>query len=195
METGSLNADERKFLLNLARDTITLELNGTDNETFDLGAVPAPLQSPGAAFVTLHTRSGALRGCIGSLQARRSLVEDVCNNALAAAFEDPRFPSLTARELPDIVIEISVLSAPQPLAYVGSDDLLQKLRPRIDGVVLESGWHRATFLPQVWDQLPTPVEFLRNLCYKAGLPGDAWRSGELKISTYQVEEFSENEVV
>ena len=195
MHNESLNSEEQTFLLELARSTIVSALNSKNEEIVNVPAVAVPpgLEMIGASFVTLHTRSGSLRGCIGSLQARRPLVEDVRNNALAAAFEDPRFPSLSARELPDIVIEISVLSVPQPLAYTDVNDLLQKLRPGIDGVVLESGWHRATFLPQVWEQLPSHREFLSNLCYKAGLPADAWRDTNVKISTYQVEEFAEGD--
>jgi AmmeMemoRadiSam system protein A len=193
MQNQSLNTEERIFLLQLARDTIARALNEEREDSLELTMVSPRLQMPGASFVTLHTRLGLLRGCIGSLQAHRSLVEDVRHNALAAAFEDPRFPPLGTRELSDIVIEISVLSTPQSLAYTGADDLMQKLRPRIDGVVLERGWHRATFLPQVWEQLPSTREFLGNLCYKAGLPAEAWREADVKISTYQVEEFSEND--
>ncbi|MDF1514162.1 MAG: AmmeMemoRadiSam system protein A [Anaerolineae bacterium] len=191
MESERLSSEEREFLLVLARNAISQKLEGKPTGSLLTESVPERLQLPGAAFVTLHTRHGVLRGCIGSLQARRPLVEDVWNNALAAAFEDLRFSALTSRELPGIVIEVSVLSTPQPLEFDNGDELLHKLRPRVDGVVLESGWHRATFLPQVWDQLPTPVEFLRNLCYKAGLPADAWRNSDVKISTYQVDEFSE----
>ncbi len=192
MHDQSLSPEEHTFLLDLARKSILNTLNGISMDTADLHDVPPRLQTPGAAFVTLHTRNGSLRGCIGSLQARRPLVEDVRNNACAAAFKDPRFTALSARELPNIIIEISVLSSPQPLAYTDAEDLLHKLRPHIDGVVLERGWHRSTFLPQVWEQLPSPNEFLTNLCYKAGLPADAWRDTNVKISTYQVEEFTES---
>lgn len=188
----SLGPEDRTLLLDLARNTILNALNGMSQDPIDMHDLPPHLQKPGAAFVTLHTRSGSLRGCIGSLQARRPLVEDVRNNALAAAFEDPRFSAVQVRELPGIIIEISILSSPQPLAYADAEDLLHKLRPHIDGVVLERGWHRATFLPQVWEQLPSPIDFLTNLSYKAGLPADAWRDAGVKISTYQVEEFTES---
>lgn len=191
MHNQSLSTQERTYLLELARFTIEDALQGEGQEKLDRQQTSLRLLEPGAAFVTLHTRSGSLRGCIGSLQARRPLVEDVRHNALAAAFEDPRFPALSAHELPEIVIEVSVLSASQPLEYTDAADLVQKLRPGIDGVVLESGWHRATFLPQVWDQLPSHREFLGNLCFKAGLPAEAWRGDTVKISTYQVEEFAE----
>jgi len=96
-----------------------------------------------------------------------------------------------AAELANIVIEVSVLTAPQPLDFDGPEDLIRKLRPHIDGVIIEHGWNRATFLPQVWEQLPSPEEFLSHLCYKAGLPGNAWRWPDLEVSIYQVEEFAE----
>ena len=185
-----LTHEEGMYLVALARHTIEEALGRRPQ--MPLGAPPsARLQEPGASFVTLHTRSGALRGCIGSLIAYRPLLEDVKANALAAAFEDPRFPPLVASELDDIVVEVSVLTSPQPLSYVDAEDLVRKLRPFVDGVIIERGWHRATFLPQVWEQLPTPEEFLTQLCYKAGLPGRAWREGDLKVSVYQVQKFEE----
>jgi AmmeMemoRadiSam system protein A len=184
-----LTEEEGAFLLRLARYTISEALEpGTHTP------VPPPterLLAPGATFVTLHTRSGALRGCIGSLIGSRPLVEDVQANALAAAFEDPRFPSLMPSELSDLVIEVSVLTEPEPLGYEDGHDLVQKLRPGKDGVIIERGWHRATFLPQVWKQLPKAEEFLAHLCNKAGLSGKAWREGSLEVSTYQVQEFEE----
>jgi AmmeMemoRadiSam system protein A len=191
MHNQSLSSEERAYLLDLARRSIESVLQQRGQEKLDFERISPRLQEPGAAFVTLHTIGGLLRGCIGSLQARRPLVEDVRYNAIAAAFEDPRFPPLRINELPSIVVEVSVLSTPQPLEYSDAEDLVLKLRPGIDGVVLESGWHRATFLPQVWEQLPTHHDFLSHLCLKAGLPADAWHSADMKISTYQVEEFTE----
>ncbi len=190
MTTEPLNAEERAYLLTLARETIA-EATGRKATAASHPPAPPRLNAPGATFVTLHTRDGELRGCIGSLMAHRPLVEDVRENALAAAFRDPRFPQMKAAELPNIVIEVSVLTAPQPLDYDGADDLIRKLRPHIDGVIIERGWNRATFLPQVWEQLPAPEEFLTHLCYKAGLPGNAWRWPDLEVSIYQVEEFAE----
>jgi len=197
MTSDRLSQEQGDYLLKVARRTIeeALGLPGT-GETDTPGTAemhhPDWLQAPAAAFVTLHTRSGNLRGCIGSLIARRSLIEDVRSNALAAAFEDPRFPRLTADELPDTVIEVSVLTAPEPLSYADAQELVHKLTPNVDGVILEQGWHRATFLPQVWDQLPMPEEFLSHLCSKAGLSSAAWRKGDLAVSTYQVQEFEES---
>jgi len=196
MGEGRLNDEQGRVLLTVARQTIAAALGiavgdrAAPERRSSSGNTPW-LEAQGAAFVTLHTRSGALRGCIGSLVARRPLIEDVRGNALAAAFEDPRFPALKAAELPDIVVEVSVLTAPEPLPYNDAEDLVRKLTPHVDGVTIERGWHRATFLPQVWDQLPIPEEFLGHLCYKAGLFATAWRSGDLKVSTYRVQEFEE----
>ena len=197
MTNDRLSQEQGGYLLKVARRTIeeALGLLGTE-ETDGPGTAemdhPHWLEAPAAAFVTLHTRSGNLRGCIGSLIARRSLIEDVRSNALAAASEDPRFPQLTADELPGIVIEVSVLTAPEPLSYTDAEELVHNLAPHVDGVILEQGWHRATFLPQVWDQLPMPEEFLSHLCRKAGLSPTAWRKGDLAVSTYQVQEFEES---
>lgn len=194
MTTQSMTPEEREFLLTLARETIERAARVPSHEAEPvLDAPPTErLKEPGASFVTLHTQTGALRGCIGSLIARRSLIDDVHANAIAAAFHDPRFPAVTPVELPNIVIEVSVLSHPEPLDYNGYEDLLEKLRPNVDGVVLRKGMHRATFLPQVWEQLPDPTTFLSHLCQKAGLSPNAWQAGDLEISTYQVEEFEES---
>jgi AmmeMemoRadiSam system protein A len=190
MPQDDLTDAEGQYLLRLARHAISEALGGTTGGSLDAPPT-ARLQEPGAAFVTLHTRAGALRGCIGSLVARRALLEDVRANALAAAFEDPRFPPLSAAELGDIVIEVSVLTQPESLEYDGATDLVQKLIPHTHGVIIERGWHRATFLPQVWEQLPQPEEFLGHLCHKAGLSAHAWRSGDLSVATYRVQEFEE----
>jgi AmmeMemoRadiSam system protein A len=186
-----LSEEEGRFLLRLARHTIAKALQDEISPDTSLEPPTERMHQPGAAFVTLHTRAGALRGCIGSLVARRPLIEDVRTNALAAAFEDPRFPALTLAELPNILVEVSVLTSPKPLDYEDAQDLIQKLRPNVDGVLIQRGWHRATFLPQVWEQLPSPVEFLTNLCHKAGLPASAWRQGDLEVSTYRVQKFEE----
>jgi AmmeMemoRadiSam system protein A len=194
MTTSSLTPEERDFLLTLARETIEKAARVPAHDAEPVLDPPPTerLKEPGASFVTLHTVTGALRGCIGSLIARRALIDDVHANALAAAFHDPRFPPVTPEELPNLVVEVSVLSHPEPLKYKGPKDLIAKLRPNVDGVVLQKGMHRATFLPQVWEQLATPETFLGHLCQKAGLPPDAWRTGDLEISTYQVEEFEES---
>lgn len=189
-----LSDQEGQYLLNVARTTIESAL---EPESPNPGPAVVPpterLEAPGASFVTLHTRTGALRGCIGSLAARRPLVDDVRANALAAAFEDPRFPPLTKEELTDLVIEVSVLTPPEQLYTETPQELVERLRPNVDGVIVERGWHRATFLPQVWEQLPRPEDFLTHLCYKAGMSGRAWTEGDLDVSIYGVQKFEESD--
>jgi AmmeMemoRadiSam system protein B/AmmeMemoRadiSam system protein A len=141
-------------------------------------------------FVTLKI-NGQLRGCIGSLTARESVWEGVKHNAINAAFHDPRFSPLTAKEFDKTDIEVSILSEPLPLEYRDGKDLTQKLRVNVDGVIIRKGNASATFLPQVWEQLPRPEEFLSHLCMKAGLPSDAWKDPQLEVLTYQVQYFEE----
>lgn len=176
------------LLVALARAAIARELGEA------VGELPHPpwLDEPGAVFVTL-TKHGELRGCIGSLHARRPLGRDLEANARAAAFDDPRFPPLGRDEWPEIRVEVSLLSPPEPLSPADEAEALTQLRPGIDGVILEYGWYRATFLPQVWAQLPEPRDFLAHLKRKAGLPPDFWAKG-LKLSRYTVEKFKEGEV-
>ena len=139
-------------------------------------------------FVTLMIE-GRLRGCIGNIKPVYPLEEGVRRNAVNAAFEDPRFAPLSREEFEKIEIEISVLSVPKKLEYLDSSDLLEKLRPDIDGVVIKKGFNEATYLPQVWEQVPGKEQFLGSLCMKAGLPADEWESGELKVFTYQAAVF------
>jgi len=153
--------------------------------------VDAPwLQEPGASFVTL-TQNGALRGCIGTLEVRQTLLADVQSNALAAAFHDPRFAPLTAHELEATDIEVSVLSALQHLHFGSEADALSQLRPGIDGVVFAFGHHRSTFLPQVWEQLPDPRTFMAHLKRKAGLAPDFWADG-ITLQRYTVTKWTES---
>lgn len=190
MDNQPLTAEEKQILLRLAREAIREALSGASMPELALQALPPRLREKGAAFVTL-TLDGQLRGCIGSLSAHRPLALDVQRHAVDAAFDDPRFPPLTDLEFLPLRIEISVLSEPQPLAYTDPDDLLRKLRQGIDGVILERGWNRGTFLPQVWEQLPERELFLSHLCQKAGLPSNAWKWPDIRISLYQVEKFME----
>jgi AmmeMemoRadiSam system protein A len=180
--------DLGRQLLAVARYAIAGELS--------LSALPpvadGALQRPGATFVTLVC-SDELRGCIGSLKATRSLGQDVRENALAAAFRDPRFPPLTAAEFPALSIEVSLLSEPERVALFTEAELCSRLVPGIDGVALELGDHRATFLPQVWETLPEPREFLAALKAKARLPADFW-SPHLNVSLYRVTKWKESEV-
>ena len=186
----ALSPESDQYLLNLARQTIARAVEGQDVPSVDLVDLAEELQESGATFVTL-TVEGALRGCIGSIEPSRPLAQDVQENALGAAFRDPRFPPLSAEELDKIRIELSILTSPQPLVYAGGDDLLGQLRPNVDGVIIERDWRRATFLPQVWEKLPDPVDFMSNLCKKAGLSPDDYRAPGLKVSIYQVEKYAE----
>lgn len=147
------------------------------------------LAAEGASFVTL-TKAGELRGCIGTLDAHRPLIDDVRRNARAAAFDDPRFFPLRREEFHAVSVEVSLLSSPQPLSVGSEAEALACLRPHIDGLVLEYGWHRATFLPQVWEHLPKPREFLQQLKRKAGLPVDFWAEN-LLLSRYDVQKWKE----
>lgn len=171
-------------LLAIARHAIAQRL-GVESPAPDASA----FQKPGAAFVTL-TRAGRLRGCIGSLNATRSLADDVKANALAAAFKDPRFPPLGALEWPEVKIEVSVLGASEWRTCPSLADAIAWLRPHRDGVILEDGGHRATFLPQVWESLPDPVEFLTELRRKAGMRADAWPE-TMRVGRYPVEKYRE----
>ncbi len=148
------------------------------------------LAQPGATFVTL-TQNGQLRGCIGSLQAHRPLDQDVRANAVAAAFRDPRFAPLKAEELPRTRVEVSLLTAPQPMTFTDEADALRQLRPTIDGIILIAGQRRSTFLPQVWEQLPEPRVFMAHLKQKAGLPADYW-SSEVQLQRYEVQKWKES---
>ena len=191
MELTSLNNPSsrlapplRQQLLQLAGESIKQGLCG---ETLEVRAADyaAPLREARATFVTLQV-DAQLRGCIGTLEARRLLVEDVVINAWSAAFRDPRFPVLTWSEYERIEIHISILSRPEPMQFSSEDDLLAQLRPQVDGLIIEEGLYRGTFLPSVWEQLPDPREFLRHLKRKAGLHPEYW-SSRLRVERYTTE--------
>jgi len=186
MNGESIEQDRGKTLLAIARAAISQAL-GIAHTAADESA--PWLAEPGACFVTL-TRHGELRGCIGTLQAHRTLLADVQSNAVSAAFHDPRFLPLTASELGSTRIEVSLLSATQAITFHDEADALAQLRPDIDGVVFEYGHYRSTFLPQVWEQLPQPRQFIAQLRRKAGLPGDFWAEG-IKLSRYTVIKYKE----
>ncbi len=181
-----MSADRGHLLLRLARHAIERAL-GVDAP---LQVDGAWLSEPGATFITLR-QGGQLRGCIGSLEARRPLVQDVALNAVAAALRDPRFPPLTAEELPGTEVEVSLLSPMEAIAFSDEEEALAALRPGADGVVLECRGRRGTFLPQVWDDLPDPRQFLRHLKRKAGLAEDFW-SPEVRLYRYSVEKWKES---
>jgi AmmeMemoRadiSam system protein A len=187
---GMLPPEQRQYLLDLARQAVERAAAGQPGPDVDLGSLPEPLSAERAAFVTL-TLHGNLRGCIGALQATMPLAQDVVEHARAAATEDFRFRPVRPDEAEALEIEVSVLTEPAPLAYTHPDELLARLRPGVDGVILVSGRQRATFLPQVWEKVPSPAQFLDMLCEKAGLPRRAWRTGHPDILVYQVESFHE----
>lgn len=184
--------EQGRALVALARRTIGEKLGvpAPPDRKLEQALGDEALKTKAGTFVTL-TMGKELRGCIGSLEARESLVEGVRHNAVNAAFRDPRFPALTRKELDGVHVEVSVLSEPKPLAYTDARDLLNKLRPGVDGLIIRQGFAAATFLPQVWEQLPDKESFLERLCMKAGLPSDAWRRGSLEVQTYQVQYFEE----
>jgi AmmeMemoRadiSam system protein A len=183
---------EGPALLRLARACIEGKFKGKDpgDEQVSKGISPALLKQKRGVFVTLH-KKGTLRGCIGNIEPVKTLEKGVRENAVFAAFKDSRFAPLTLDELALIDIEISVLSKPEPMAYKNTRELLANLTPGVDGVMIEKEGHRATFLPQVWEQLPKPKAFLNNLCMKAGLSADAWEKDGLILHTYQVQSFGE----
>ncbi len=187
-----LNRDQGNALLDLARKTIREKLGVSCSLSPSCEAIlkDEALKENCGTFVTL-TINGQLRGCIGCLDSRDPIVEGIRNNAVHAAFHDPRFRPLSQKELEDIHIEVSVLTQPQVCEYSCTEDLLNKLRPGVDGVIVGCGYASATFLPQVWDQLPDKEEFLSHLCMKAGLPADAWQRNHLEVQLYQVQCFEE----
>jgi len=186
-----LNKHQRLVLLQTARASIRTGLL----EGHPLPVEPADfeptLQAQRATFVTLN-KHGELRGCIGHLEAMQPLIKDVADNAFSAAFQDHRFPPLSRNEFDQIEIHISVLSPPKPLSFASEQDLLQQIHPGTDGLILQDGHYRGTFLPSVWEQLPTREEFLAHLKIKAGLPVSHW-SDTLKVFRYTTESFGEKE--
>ncbi len=185
-----LTLEEQQTLLRMAREALERGVRGEKLPPLDEASLTTHLREDGASFVTLTIR-GELRGCIGSLEARQPLALDVREHAVESALEDPRFPPVREDELNRISIEVSRLTRPRPLAYAGAADLLSKLKPRVDGVILSDGVRKATFLPQVWEKIPDPAEFLNYLCRKMGLSENAWRVKRLDAFVYQVEEFHE----
>lgn len=171
----------------IAKEAVEYGLQHGGHLPVDSSRYPRPLREYGASFVTLK-KHGELRGCIGSLEAHRPLVEDVANNAYAAAFSDPRFPPLSANELTEVDFHLSVLTPAVPMTFTSEADLLSQLRPGIDGLVLEDGIYRGTFLPAVWESLPEAAQFLQHLKLKAGLPADYW-SETLTVARYTTESF------
>jgi len=189
MNLAELSTGDQSNLLVTARAAIqnALDHNTLPKEHYETSS-PA-LRLIRSSFVTL-LKQGQLRGCIGNLTANRELIKDVAENAYAAAFKDPRFPPVQAGEFALLNIEISVLNPASPMRFSSESDLLEQLRPGIDGLILEEGRNRATFLPTVWESLPEPEQFLTHLKYKAGLATTYW-SDQLEISRYTTFSFQE----
>ena len=187
-DTASLNEEDQAYLLHLARETLELYLEEGKIPEIDESELSEILKEERGCFVTLN-KGGMLRGCIGNLTAQDALYQGVIENAINAAVRDPRFPPVTLDELEDIEIEISVLTPPTEITYGTTEELIEKIRGK--GVIIQSGFSRATFLPQVWEQLPRPEEFLSHLCLKAGLPSSCWREGSITVSVYTAQVFSD----
>ena len=190
----TFSAEQGQMLVRLARHTIMNQLGRTISNSESDALIRArrdeAFQSHCGTFVTLKIR-GQLRGCIGNLSSTETIWSGIKRNAINAAFHDPRFAPLTITELDQTAIEVSILTEPRPLEYRSREDLTRKLRVNVDGVIIRQGHASATFLPQVWEQLRRPEEFLSHLCLKAGLPSDAWKNPELDVLTYQVQYFDE----
>lgn len=184
-----LSTEQGTRLLYLVRNTIGQRLGVTIKES-DSSYSDIEYQTSCGTFVTLKNQ-GNLRGCIGNLEPSGSLIDSIRRNSLSAAFHDHRFSPLSVEEFSGVEVEISILNPPEQLNYMDSSDLLEKIRPGIDGVILQHGKARATFLPQVWEQLPEPEAFLSQLCQKAGLLPSAWQNNQPDIFIYQVQSFKE----
>ena len=189
-EKSQLTREEGEYLVSLARKTIEAKLFNKDLPA-DKNHLTEKYFKKRGTFVTLTTHNN-LRGCIGHITPQEALIDGIKINAINAAFRDPRFSPLSKEEWKDVRVEISILTEPAQLEYSGSDDLLDKLRPGVDGVIIQNEYSQsAVFLPQVWDQLPNKAEFLTHLCLKAGMSGSEWKRGELTVYTYQVQAFEE----
>ncbi len=178
----SYSENEQAVLLSVAAKSIQSGLQSGKPLHVELRDYPPSLTHIAATFVTLEINK-KLRGCMGRLSATRPLVEDVAENAFAAAFRDPRFPSLTEDEFPRLETHISILSSPEPILFDSEEELLEQIRPNIDGLILSEAYQQGTFLPSVWESLPDKVSFLKHLKQKAGLPADYW-SDTIKVERY-----------
>ena len=186
----TLSSQERSILLKIARSAIASRLRS--DVTIEKPETVAPtLKEKRGCFVTLHQK-GVLRGCIGTIEPITPLIDCVEENALNAAFRDPRFPPLKIEDLDEIEIEVSVLTEPERIEFSDGEDLKNKLKAGIHGVIVSRGIQRATFLPQVWEQLPDKENFLDQLCQKGGMPKKSWKDRKTIVKVYEVEYFSEN---
>lgn len=177
---------QKQILLDVAKTSIQHGINTGKPVSLNLDNYDAVLVEHRASFVTLQINH-QLRGCIGSLEAYRPLIEDVAENAYAAAFRDPRFPPVTQQEVAQLQYHLSILDKPQAIEFDSEAELLKIIRPGIDGLILHDKGYRGTFLPSVWEQLPEPGLFLKHLKQKAGLPANYW-SDTIKVERYTVED-------
>lgn len=176
----SLNKNEKKFCLELARQTIESKLN---NSKLILDNIPKKLFEKKACFVTL-LKEKDLRGCVGHLNSFQELYKDVIDNSINSAFNDNRFLPLTKEDFCKTKIEISVLTDPEKINYSSTEDLLKKIVVKKDGLIIKKGYNSATFLPSVWEELPKKEDFLNHLCLKAGLNIDEWKNNSLEVEKY-----------
>ncbi len=181
----SLTNENRQILLEVAKKSIEHGLTKNQPLPVEPSDYPQELREVLATFVTLEIHNN-LRGCIGILSAARPLISDVAYHAHAAAFSDPRFPALRREELANLDIHISILGKPEPMSFSSEEDLIQQLRPGVDGLILTDGWHKGTFLPSVWESLSQPDDFFRHLKQKAGLPPNHW-SNTIEVERYTTE--------
>ena len=186
----NLTLEERDFLLKLSRDTLESYIKSGKVPEIEESKLTERLKEKKGVFVTLKER-GELRGCIGYIMPKKPLYQAVIDNTINAAVHDPRFYPVRKDELADIKIEISVLTVPKKLEYKDYNELLNKLVPMRDGVILKRGFNEATYLPQVWEQIPDKIEFLSRLCIKAGMESNCWKDSRTEVYIYHAEVFGE----
>ncbi|MDF1592575.1 MAG: AmmeMemoRadiSam system protein A [Desulfobacterales bacterium] len=190
---ASLEHNDRQVLLKLARSAILAELLKDRNSIIKPKDISPLLKEKRGCFVTLH-KCGSLRGCIGTIDPTTALISSVEENAINAAFRDPRFSPLEREEINAIDIEISVLTVPREIKFRDSEDLKKQIIPGVHGVILSQGYRRSTFLPQVWEQLPKKEDFLEHLCLKGGMSRSAWQDTHTRVEVYEAEYFSEKQL-
>ncbi len=189
--TTQINEEDRKSLLKLSRQTLEEYLQNKSVKTIDEDKLSKALRESSGCFVTLKINN-ELRGCIGNLDANRKLYQCVIENSINAAVHDPRFPPVNTNELDKISIEVSVLTSPRQITPSSPKELLSTLIPLKHGIILKNGFRQATFLPQVWEQLPDKEEFLSHLCRKGGMPPLCWKDPNTQVFLYNDMAFSEN---
>lgn len=182
----SFTSEEKRYLISLAKKSIEAGLDGDNLDVLENSLASEKLTEKKSCFVTL-TENGNLRGCIGNILPVQELWKDVAENARAAAFRDPRFLPLTRREFKNLDLEISVLSLPCKFNYDSIEELTDYLRKNKQGVIIKKAGCSATFLPQVWEEIKSPEEFLSHLCLKAGLADDEWTNGDVETEVYEAE--------